>query len=137
MAIYCMQCGKELPDGAKFCLKCGNPVGSAVKPTPQPEQKWEYCEIVCKVGGFSGLKSYFMAQATGSHGVYIAARSTKTFYGIDDTGGDYPDTQAWGGEKKAKAALDEMISLLSADGWALTGDKGSWCQYKYRRRERS
>lgn len=26
MAIYCMQCGKELPDDANFCLKCGKPL---------------------------------------------------------------------------------------------------------------
>ena len=136
MSIFCMNCGHELPDDANFCFKCGKPLKSTIQ-SAQPDARWEYCEIVCKVGGFSGLKSYFVAQGTGSHGLYIAARSTKTFYGIDNTGGDYPDTHAWGGEKKAKAALDEMISLLSADGWELTGEKGEWWEYKYRRLERS
>jgi predicted amidophosphoribosyltransferase len=37
MAIYCIQCGKELPDDANFCLKCGKPVGNAARPTPRPE----------------------------------------------------------------------------------------------------
>jgi len=23
---YCMECGKELPDGARYCSKCGAPV---------------------------------------------------------------------------------------------------------------
>lgn len=137
MAIYCMQCGKELPEDAGFCLKCGTPVGSAVKPTPQPEPKWEYCEIVCISRGFLRGKSYFAAQAVGSKGRYEAARSTKPFDATEATYGVEPETYAWGTEKKAKAALDEIMSQLSADGWELTGEKGSWWKYKYRRRERS
>ena len=23
---YCMKCGKELPEGAKYCSQCGNPI---------------------------------------------------------------------------------------------------------------
>lgn len=26
---FCLQCGKQLPDDAKFCSECGTPVGSA------------------------------------------------------------------------------------------------------------
>lgn len=42
MAIYCMQCGKELPDDAKFCLKCGKPLTSTEAGDPQiPDNPWE------------------------------------------------------------------------------------------------
>lgn len=43
--MFCMYCGQELPDGARFCMKCGTPQG-AISPqatndsstaTPQPE----------------------------------------------------------------------------------------------------
>jgi WD40 repeat protein len=34
MAIYCMKCGKELPDDAAFCIRCGNPQ-SAASAAPQ------------------------------------------------------------------------------------------------------
>jgi hypothetical protein len=27
--IYCTKCGAQLPDDAKFCAKCGNPIGAA------------------------------------------------------------------------------------------------------------
>lgn len=30
--MFCMHCGQELPDGARFCMKCGTPQG-AVSPT--------------------------------------------------------------------------------------------------------
>ena len=30
--MFCMNCGQQLPDGAKYCLRCGTPQG-AVSPT--------------------------------------------------------------------------------------------------------
>ena len=29
--MYCINCGKELPDDAKFCPGCGNKIGSKPK----------------------------------------------------------------------------------------------------------
>ena len=29
--MFCMNCGKELKDGAKFCMSCGTPVGGAMQ----------------------------------------------------------------------------------------------------------
>lgn len=31
--MYCMNCGQQLPDGAKFCLNCGTPLGSTSSQT--------------------------------------------------------------------------------------------------------
>jgi hypothetical protein len=95
--------------------------------------RWEYCEIVCKEAGFLGFKSYFVAQAVGSKGRYEAARSTKTLRTVSGA----PDTYSIGSKPLAEAALDEIMAKLSADGWELTGEKGKWWEYKYRRRERS
>ena len=36
--ITCKQCGKELPDEARFCLQCGAPVETAVETTAEREQ---------------------------------------------------------------------------------------------------
>ena len=30
--MFCMNCGKALPDGAKFCMYCGTPLGAAATP---------------------------------------------------------------------------------------------------------
>ena len=143
MAIYCMQCGKELPDDANFCLKCGKPVKDAVTVTSQAQaaQRWEYCEILCKEAGFLGSKSYFAAQAVSSKGRYEAARSTKKLRTtpVSFTGsstGYAPDIDSIGSKPLAEAALDEIMSKLSADGWELTGQKGMWWEHKYRRLER-
>ncbi len=132
MAIYCMQCGKELPDDANFCLKCGKPIGNAVKPAPQSEQQWEYCEIVCEHSGFFGGKSYFLAKAIGAKGVYEAGRSTTPF-GIYPSGPDGGYSPAGTGGKY-QSALDEVLAALSAKGWQPVGrDTEYWWKYKFRR----
>lgn len=137
MVIYCIHCGTQLPDSASFCLKCGKSVKGTAMATAQAESRWEYCEIVCKEAGFLGSKSYFAAQAVGSKGRYEAARSTKTIRTVPAYEGVTLDTHSWGSEKKAKEALDEIMAMLTTDGWELTGEKGEWWEYKYRRRERS
>lgn len=38
---YCMNCGKELPDGAKFCAECGTSIGSVQKPEEKRETVYE------------------------------------------------------------------------------------------------
>ncbi len=133
MTIYCMHCGTQLPDIASFCLKCGKPVKDATTSNVQPEPRWEYCEIVCQTAGFLGRKSYFAGQSVGAQGVYIAARSTKTFGTIPTSRGDAPETNAWGSERKSKEALNELIAILSADGWQPSGKGEEWWEYKYRR----
>lgn len=36
--MFCSNCGKELPEGAKFCADCGHPIQEPVKaPDPKPE----------------------------------------------------------------------------------------------------
>ena len=37
--MFCPNCGKEIPDGSRFCTQCGNPTGESVKvvdDTPVP-----------------------------------------------------------------------------------------------------
>ncbi len=36
MSIYCVACGAQNPDEARFCFKCGRPVGGQGQPTPPP-----------------------------------------------------------------------------------------------------
>jgi hypothetical protein len=144
MAIYCMQCGKELPNDARFCLNCGKPVKDVPSSNIQQESRWEYCEIVCKVAGFLGLKSYFVAQAASSRGRYAALRSANLFeaqnvFRVSKGGatGDVPNTGSRKQEEKARIALDEIMSKLFVDGWQLTGQKGDWWELAYRRLEHS
>ena len=35
---YCMNCGKELPEGAKFCAECGTSLGSVQSPTDEKRE---------------------------------------------------------------------------------------------------
>ncbi len=48
MAIYCPQCGREHPDDANFCMKCGKPLKGGATPITQssPQLQWEYRDHV-------------------------------------------------------------------------------------------
>ncbi len=46
--MFCTNCGKELPDDANYCLKCGHPQKqSAVarQPISSPATKYEICTL--------------------------------------------------------------------------------------------
>jgi hypothetical protein len=101
----------------------------------------EICEIVCVKGGFLGSKSYFVANAAGDKGIYIAARSTKLFDSQDvfrmSHGGrseSIPVTSYKKYKDKAEAALNEIMQTLSTQGWQLSGKySDGWWEYKYQR----
>ena len=83
---FCMNCGKELPEGAKFCAECGTPAGMVEeKKTSQRESVYEGTVFKCpNCGGdkfkfikgvlssesedrkvvISGLKSYLKERST-------------------------------------------------------------------------
>jgi hypothetical protein len=96
----------------------------------------EICEIVCVKAGFLGGRSYFVARAAGSKGVYEAARSTTPFRAYDafrvPKGGALEPIPFDDG--RPDRALDELMTSLPAAGWQLDGKSGpgSW-EYKYRR----
>lgn len=50
--MFCMNCGQALPDGAKFCMKCGTPLG-AVTP-PETTQTECFVRNMAKVPEFTG-----------------------------------------------------------------------------------
>lgn len=128
MAIYCMQCGKELPDDANFCLKCGKPVGEAAKPAQQPESRWEYCEIVYQARwekhwyGNDHLFQ-FWAKGIGPNGTFNA--------------GEVEEVKRWGlfaDQLEDQELASRLVKLLVSKGWEPLPNKGSeWFSYKFRR----
>jgi hypothetical protein len=41
LTVYCPKCGKELPDDAAFCDRCGQKMGEPVTPSKRGESRWE------------------------------------------------------------------------------------------------
>lgn len=44
--MFCMNCGQQLPDGAKFCLECGTPQG-AIAPTNSVNAGPKFVPAMC------------------------------------------------------------------------------------------
>lgn len=130
MVIYCMQCGNELPGDARFCLKCGKPVGNATTSVSESEPTWEYCEIVYYPTRRAAIlvkgKAVFWAEAIGPKGKYEAARSPEM---------STKDDRVYESDPEHRRIFNDFIKKLSNDGWQLLPDRGKpWYGYKFRRK---
>jgi len=138
MTIYCSQCGKDHPDDANFCMKCGAPLGEGVQALWQPEPQWEYCEIVfeeLRAGGITRReKIQFWAKAIGLQGEYSAGTGPEVY--ADQTGWRRI-TSSGQDQTNYVPALNALIAQLSGQGWEPVPNKGSsWFSYKFRRQVR-
>ena len=56
--MFCMNCGTQLPENAKFCFKCGTPqkyLGQVEAPKQIEEPRWDICQIECHATEKNGL----------------------------------------------------------------------------------
>ena len=116
--MFCMACGSELPDDANFCLKCGRPQRGGVTLEKAALTRYEICEIrsimLKRAGTFSGPLCQFQAMTGGPDGRQAVLKS-ETFRGL-------PEFE----EKRAKPALDGLITELTRDGWEFDGSYDGW-----------
>jgi hypothetical protein len=120
MAIYCPQCGKDLPDDASFCIKCGKPLQGAAQSSPQAEPQWEYCTIESEKQTGDG---HLLAKAVGPKGTYTAAVSQGK-------------TSQFSSHAKREAVTNEFINALIAAGWEALPPGGYGSGHRFRRRVR-
>lgn len=118
--MFCVSCGKELPDDANFCLKCGKPLRGGTQAGQEKAEQWEVCQIetklVKKPGFFAAGKSVYYADAVGPKGTYVAGQSPED-EGTTDKG------------------LDILVNQLVQEGWEYVGTYAfaNWTK-KFRRR---
>lgn len=55
--MYCTRCGAQIPEGGKFCVKCGSPTGG--KPQMQPQPAQEDTKPVKFFGFGESVKNFF------------------------------------------------------------------------------
>lgn len=111
------------------------PPSPSMSPTPGTPSaasgQWEYCQIEYQAVGAYENQGYFWANAVGPRGQYTAAqnrgrckaeRYVSVLENIPVPG------------RGCQELLNELIGALTADGWELTGEKGShpW-NHKFRR----
>jgi uncharacterized membrane protein len=73
--MFCSQCGKENPEGAKFCSKCGAELGVAATPT-EGSAKPEAESSTGLSANVAGLLCYVLAWVTGIIFVVLENKST-------------------------------------------------------------
>ena len=129
--MYCIKCGNQISDDAKFCGICGAAQPSNVTNSgsnkPQPSQPvYEYCEIVFeKKMGLLFMQGRLWAKATGPKGVYTAAAEEKWHNGLP---------QDPGARKGYQEACDRMLMQLQNDGWEIIPNPRSvYYNYQFRR----
>jgi hypothetical protein len=122
--VFCINCGNELPDVAKFCGGCGAPVngaqpstrpsGGALDNAPPSEPTLERCKTVVKLvkhGHVMAQKSRIVAEGWGPGGPYIVDGSAPEIYYTPDS-----YRQARYGDQWSKA-VHALFDRLTAAGW--------------------
>jgi hypothetical protein len=127
--MCCVNCGKEIPDDAHICLKCGTQQRSRVQSQIDDEAiKWETCEIFYDriTNAILGeVKLNFCAEVIGPTGNYHAGES-RLFWSLTD----YPSEV----DKRAIRMCDYLRRKLESNGWEAQGRGQYWFSYQFRRR---
>lgn len=147
--MFCIECGHQLPDSAKFCQRCGRSQsmgaqGSTTQlasPTltsaPMEIAEVEYrAEIMNMKGWLSGqiglgeqTKGRFVARAFGQSGDCIAGEIAFEAYG-----GNLPLEVAMGTQREgAQRALDYLTTQLRAEGWRQMPSGANWYNLRFTR----
>jgi hypothetical protein len=133
--MFCGNCGKELPNDANFCLKCGKPQGTTV----QAEAPfWEMCEIYffAKSKGLFSSVGYFWTEAIGPKGKYNAGQS-ESLIGTGVSVDVFDNVTEYGDTKKLHEALHKLIQRLTSEGWEPIPRGQYYFSYRFRRRTTS
>jgi hypothetical protein len=132
--IYCVSCGKELPDDANFCLKCGRDLRSNISQEANKKDdgallKIEgWAEVSRQVGPVKGIffsknnyvaspaKVYIKTKNLLDHTEQIIELTTVTFYlsGPNDYRGEEFNMSA---DSAYEEAMKNFIYSLHREGW--------------------
>jgi hypothetical protein len=125
----CPNCGGHLPQGARFCPRCGvpqRPIGTTLPAgvaLSTPVDRWELCEIDWWRGY---VTSEFYATGVGADGTeYEVARSR----GFRWRRREPPPAD----HKGAHAAHDALRERLAQTGWEPIGEGRAWYAHRFRR----
>lgn len=129
--MFCIDCGAELPDTAKYCMECGVPQNGGESGNRLGEVRYETCEIVhemikdTNMFGFGTPVFQFWAKAVGPNGVYDVGEKTE-FKGFLHPGNP---------NAAAETAHNLLVNQLTSEGWEATESRGpAWYNWRFRRR---
>jgi hypothetical protein len=122
----CANCGRNVPEGARFCPHCAAPqahpdLPQTAVPEEAPATEWAWCEIEW-VRSFRG--SVFEARPLTPE-ADASARSPMFRWREEQPP---PETNAG-----ARGAHEELVHALVAAGWEPVADAGPWYGEQFRR----
>jgi hypothetical protein len=148
--MYCINCGQQLPDGAKFCSGCGaqQQVGTLDKSTPSspssnPQVQWETIEIEAReegvevgrslmnnlLGGSVVIRCHFVGRRVTPLGEQVV--NIMEFLKTNTRPLEAPSSAD---RINAQQALNQANDFLLKDGWQPDSTRGQfWYSYRYRR----
>jgi hypothetical protein len=137
--INCTDCGRELPEDANFCLRCGKPLTDEALARVRSEPPWETGRIRCKVlkkERFSRICSCVLVlEAIGPGGTYVADQSKPFdyYFGYD------PRAHGSGfvlinENRTTREVFEAFVRKLVGAEWEPVPCQDSWFQCHFRRR---
>ena len=122
--MHCLECGTKLPEDAKFCYRCGTPVGKTS--SNSTKEQWEYCEVkrLEKENWWNGMwYAGFLADAVSpAKGQYVALKSRELKPKESD-------------KDALNTLLNEFSVQLVKDGWEPISERGQeWWELRFRRK---
>ena len=109
MALFCTNCGSQIPEGARFCAACGSPA---------PVQQQTTCSTTTMMS--KRRNSLFSNHP-------ISKRLISNLHLILATILNMPPTRFLPRSKKSNAGIIVLITLLALAFWGM----GGWALYKY------
>lgn len=123
--MYCTACGQELPDEARFCLRCGAPQGTTDS-EDAASTHWESARIIWQKTGLSSQR--FEADVTTPTGTYrICDPQRETFYANPKEGGPKRN------DRTIVSAHRALVERLIREGFEPVGVGDAWWAERFRR----
>jgi uncharacterized membrane protein YvbJ len=119
--MYCQNCGKQLPNDAKFCLNCGKPQNHENRVAPS-KNNYEYCTLNRK----SNILEQWWEALKGKQIIGSSSRKSGNLIQVfNPLGGNLNNID--------REINLELVSKLSSQGWEIVTQDDNGCVVSMRR----
>lgn len=121
VTMYCANCGTELPDGARFCVRCGAPAGSPAAPPAATDEQTVQIRLW---RGYVNAEFYAELADPDTGGLHVERSRAFRWRNDEPPPRDRDDVLD---------AYEGLVAWLQALGWEQVGIRKPWYAQRFRR----